>query len=1126
MCTAAPVERGLAPPRQVLQTAHGAPVTALAASQSGLVASRDGDGALAIWDPATLAQLAYCHVEVAGEFDGGGDERGELTWTEDGRHVVVLTNGAAKIFDLRCREVAWFPAGETLYNLGGEGLGRWVTREPGIIGDAPWLEFDLRGEQCAGVRHRRLPEGTADVVRDGNDDQGDFAFDDGVTVHLMRGDTQLWVAPLPRRLGRRIVREDHGVADSGLPIAPTQLDAKGVATDGDASLWGGVSGTQGGSGLWGPMDAAGRPCEGLGCANVRAQEARSSERGAGLDPSGAVGLDAAAAAAADAGPSLAILTPDTRFVVASTSDGGLFVYDRASGRFHGELGRARVRVPTHWRALPGGAVLRDADRLASWRWDDVVVDLEPTVDHRAGRTLAAIVGAPGNPVLAYRHTSTPDGKGICPSGHVRWTFVSGAATRAGSDPAGATAPGSGRDVCIAADRVLVDHDLSSGRTLIALHDRQVAVMQRDGTITDLELRDWAQVAQTFEPTRPAGVAGLSLTAGGEHVLGGANHEAIVWSASSGRVEREVPAPTIERLQPAAGEPSACQSIGGDKPIGGILGFFALPAPITAVTSSPNGKAVLVLSAPNHAVTVLDAETGESMAFEVGGDVSVAAIGDDGSVAVGTSSGELRVFREGREVGRNVGAGGAILSMEITTDRVMTVSDDGGLGVWRLADATQSVRFALFDDDESVTFTPAGAYTGTAEVADRVRWIFDTPTEAFAFEQFADTFADAALVRARLRGEARDVEVAVRRPPRLAVQRASALEGVGARLSIHATSEVGIAQLRVFAEGRLVEATSGCERETTRQLDVPLRPGVNRVAVYAFDAEGRASNPVNLSLDGPTSTERRPRVHVVAVGIDAYPNLPPRYQLRAAEADARAIVDAFAARAGASGAFSGVETTLLLGAKATPKTVRAALATLERLGPNDLAVVHFSGHGIKPAKDADMVFLTGQATMTAADAAKHGVGWSEIGEALSRVKGRTLVLLDACHAGHLTRELVVPNAELASRLGDERGGVIVFAASKGRQQSYENVRARGLELDMGNAALVGAKSRSGNGYFTGAVLAALADPRTDRDGDRVLSVSELIDDVTRRVTVATGGLQTPWIARRELLGDFAVAPAEQ
>jgi hypothetical protein len=103
---------------------------------------------------------------------------------------------------------------------------------------------------------------------------------------------------------------------------------------------------------------------------------------------------------------------------------------------------------------------------------------------------------------------------------------------------------------------------------------------------------------------------------------------------------------------------------------------------------------------------------------------------------------------------------------------------------------------------------------------------------------------------------------------------------------------------------------------------------------------------------------------------------------------------------------------------------------------------------------------------------------------------------------MSQELIVPNGALAATLSSQgRAGALVFAAAKGRQESFEDRE---------------------HGFFTRAILDTFADPTADRDRDGHLSVDELIDSVTVRVDVRTHGRQTPWVARREVFGDFQIA----
>jgi uncharacterized caspase-like protein len=184
----------------------------------------------------------------------------------------------------------------------------------------------------------------------------------------------------------------------------------------------------------------------------------------------------------------------------------------------------------------------------------------------------------------------------------------------------------------------------------------------------------------------------------------------------------------------------------------------------------------------------------------------------------------------------------------------------------------------------------------------------------------------------------------------------------------------------------------------------------------------------------------------------------------------------------------------------------------------------------------MVLLTSRAALNRASAQAEGMGWDRIETALQKASGRVLLLLDACHSGHVSTEIVAPNEALAQQLAAQnRTGVLVLAASRGSQLSYEVPPPRGGVQQVGSRGFdvvwegkpptrVTRKLPTGHGLFTSAVLEALEGRAVDRDRSGAIEVAELIDYVTERVTTASKGKQTPWVARREFFGDFVIAPA--
>jgi WD40 repeat protein len=526
-----------------------------------------------------------------------------------------------------------------------------------------------------------------------------------------------------------------------------------------------------------------------------------------------------------------------------------------------------------------------------------------------------------------------------------------------------------------------------------------------------------------------------------------------------------------------------------------------------------GKAVEIYALPSNQLV---------RRVEVGATVSQLAYGPDHLLVAGTTDGALAVVGRDR-VWLSATSQGVVLDLVVSPDGKRAVATDfAAAEVWMLApDAAPraAVTLADFVDDEWMASTPNGAFSGTLEVADRVGWVFDDVGQYFGIDA-SPSSRDPRLVQRRLAGE--DVDAPPPESPPIASIVEATATGTTARLRVHAASAGRVDRVRAFVDGRPAAEQLVCARDANVDLSVPLGPGLSSITVIAFDEKGRASNPAAVQLRGALAATR-PDVWVVAVGIDRYPRLPPAMQLEVATSDARSIAKAFSALAGAWKPYANAHVQLLTDEAATPEAIARALGQLHDMRPEDVAIVFLGGHGLKPSATADMVFATSAIddhdlrTLQTAT-----VGWPRIGDALARARGRVLVLLDACHSGHLLRDDVLPNDALADDLVRvRRAGVVVFAAAKGRQSSYEPSGTRGFDIKRAPPSVT---ISAGHGLFTGAVLDSLASAATDRDDDGQIELQELVDDVTLRVSTTTRGLQTPWVARREIFGDFALAPA--
>jgi WD40 repeat protein len=780
-------------------------------------------------------------------------------------------------------------------------------------------------------------------------------------------------------------------------------------------------------------------------------------------------------------------SPDGSLLACGTDSGRLLVYDAASGRFQGELG-AKTRHPFDLAFLSSKRLavastdpFTHASNVSEWSLDDARLDRSV-----GSEKLEAIAARDDGSLVSLR---APD-DAACPGRFVR--EVDGQ-------------PGAKHAMCVAGSN---DADPWLAKTQLAPRAGVALVPLGINPLGVLDLRTGGTVPLAGTETPQDLPFSAVVSPNGAWVVAYTQSGGVVWDARTGKVAARVPLPPPMQTPPMA--------ISRDG------------TTFAAAVTTLNGTVVATFeTATGKAISQTPLSGGVVTALAFGETKSVLAVGGAGAIR-----GSVLVLRDG--IIAAASKDDADIPVRIAVDPsgaiAATVGQDGATRIWDMHTVALRATLAEFADGESIAVTPGGAYAGTEEVANRIGWVFDSPAERFGFEQFSTQFHDVAIVKRRLAGEPVDVAVHAERPPSVSLASSSATRGpvrdAVATIEVHASSSDRVDVVRVFADGRPIGEKAICAPSGDAELQVPLLKGVNRVTAVAFDSRGFASNELTTEIVATRDDLPKPDLWVVAVGVGKYRALGVDAQLEGPSSDASGIAALFRAMDG--GAYGKVHVTKLVDDEATPDTIRHAIEWLGGMKATDVGVLFLAGHGLKPTDAADTLFLTGGTTLTsdgrhvAPDSlARDALGWRDISDGIARAKGRVLVMLDACHAGHFSQDIVVENDDLAaSLLREHRAGAIVFAASKGRQVSLEPNSARGLTLDASHAMSVRASDgRSSHGFFTGAFLSAMSDPATDRDGDGAIELSEMIDEVSRRVATFTWGAQTPWVARRDLFGDF-------
>jgi uncharacterized caspase-like protein len=285
----------------------------------------------------------------------------------------------------------------------------------------------------------------------------------------------------------------------------------------------------------------------------------------------------------------------------------------------------------------------------------------------------------------------------------------------------------------------------------------------------------------------------------------------------------------------------------------------------------------------------------------------------------------------------------------------------------------------------------------------------------------------------------------------------------------------------------------------QELETPRALGLAMLAEHNKQVAIRTHSQV------PPGTQ----LHLLTIGIDAYnKEYAKNLKLAYAGRDAHDLASALASTQGSL--YARVNPQVLLDKDANKDGILRALGTMRdgmaKGRGDDLAVVHFSGHGaLLDAKFADGKLVDGKLYLLPYDVdARDVVGIKSKGLVIDTLRdelmrlaehGRVLVLLDACHSGATTMSGAALDMDsTALRTGLAAANVTVLTSSSGHEVSREDAAWQ-------------------HGAFTKSLLDALSDPAADVDRNGLIKPTSLAHYIADHVHSLTGGKQTPGIEVR-------------
>jgi hypothetical protein len=508
--------------------------------------------------------------------------------------------------------------------------------------------------------------------------------------------------------------------------------------------------------------------------------------------------------------------------------------------------------------------------------------------------------------------------------------------------------------------------------------------------------------------------------------------------------------------------------------------------------------------------------------------------------------------KGKELWNRPGPGAAWgVDFSADGDIIVVAYRDGTIRWLRWSDGEELLAFFVEPQSRKwVAWTPTGYYMASAGGEDLIGWHvnrgWEQEADFFPVSQFRAQYNRPDIVRLVLKtlDEAEAIRQANEAAHRAAPTKslAAALppvvtvmspgdgsffssETVDITYSLRSPSGLPIDRLDVLADGQSIVATGfkAMTAAESRGHVVATMPRKDAKLTLIAYSGGLTSAPVavNLTYDGPKplglmSGGPKLKLYALLVGVKGYSE--PGYDtLKLAADDAKSVDAALKAQEG--GLYAKVDTKVV--DDATRDKVLDGLYWLQDVAhEDDIAVIFLSGHGVLDPENK-FWFLTREAKpkrfLTTA------VSGDELLDLIGHVKGKKVLLLDACRAGAIAQaphtkgdapETAPDMNKIANDFAAAGAGLVVYGASTGRDSALEP-RTPTEEVEWNH-----------HSAFAEALIEAIQAGKAAEIPYGPITTDDLDRYLVKRVKQLTDGDQQPIMTRPQTLPDFPLAVARQ
>lgn len=462
--------------------------------------------------------------------------------------------------------------------------------------------------------------------------------------------------------------------------------------------------------------------------------------------------------------------------------------------------------------------------------------------------------------------------------------------------------------------------------------------------------------------------------------------------------------------------------------------------------------------------------------------------------------------------------------------VVAAFGDGTIRWYRLSDGVELLAFFPHNDGKRwVLWTPSGYYAASVGAEELIGWHVnngqDRAADFFEVGQFRDQFYRPDIIDLILEklDENQAIETAnaskkhklqtaeLKLPPVInIVQPLDNAEFSEPNVVVHyqARSPSKIKGLQILVDGVKLDGSKGIagivpDDSKTLTLKLPER---DLTLSLLAENENAVSQPSSIRLKWKGKPSEaftiKPKLYVLAIGTSNYDSkkIP---KLDYAHKDAQDFTNVLLAQKD-KGLYKDIISKVL--PNPNRKEVMSGLSWIEKQPTqHDVTFVFISGHGVNDTnqryfylpKDTDKEKLKSTA-----------IAFEEIKNTLKTISGKILFFVDTCHSGNVMGDLfkgkgdVLDVEKLANELASTENGIIVYASSKGTQDSLES-------------------HDWNNGAFAKSIVEGLSG-KADINKDDKITSNELDAYLSDRVKELTKGKQTPVTTKPKVIPDLPIA----